>query len=398
MKLWDKNYTLNKAVEAFTVDNDYELDMELIPYDCRASIAHAKMLHSIGILDESELDKLVLELEAIIEDHGKGRFTISPEQEDCHTAIEARLTEKLGGTGKKIHTGRSRNDQVLTALRLYEKERLGQIHSRLNTLQKTINNFSEKFGEIVIPGYTHTRKAMPTTVKTWAEAFYYAFSDDADLLDSALRLIDQNPMGTGAGYGVPLDLDREMTTRELGFSRTQKNPIHAQNSRAKFEGFILSTLGMVMFDMNKMASDLVFYTMPGLDYFKLPETFLTGSSIMPQKKNPDVLEILRARYSQVLSLEIQIRSNQVNLISGYHRDVQLTKEPLMKALGITQMSIDISILLFESLSVNKDACKAAMTEELFATKRVYELVAQGMPFRDAYKKIALSYTKAEHEK
>jgi len=188
-----------------------------------------------------------------------------------------------------------------------------------------------------------------------------------------------------------------MTTRELDFARTQENPIYAQNSRAKFDGFILSTLGMVMFDMNKMASDLIFYTLPGLDYFSLPETFLTGSSIMPQKKNPDVLELLRAHYSEILALDFQIRANQANLISGYHRDVQLTKEPLIKAFGITRISIDISILLFESLSVNKDACKAAMTEELFATKRVYELVARGMPFRDAYKKIAMSYTDEKNE-
>ena len=398
MKLWDKEYTLNKAVEAFTVGRDYVLDMEILPYDCQASIAHANMLCSIGVLTTRERDALVSELNAIIRDVEKGEFSITPDQEDGHTAIEVRLTNRLGDIGKKIHTGRSRNDQVLTAMRLYEKAGLADIKDRLDAMKAAIREFITKFGEIAIPGYTHTRKAMPTTVGVWAGAFYDAFCDDEALIDSCARLIDQNPLGTGAGYGVPLALDREMTTREMGFSRVQKNPIHAQNSRAKFDGFILSTLSMVLFDMNKMASDLIFFTLPGLDYFKLPEDFLTGSSIMPQKKNPDVLELLRARYSEVMSMEIQVRANQINLISGYHRDAQMTKEPVIRAFDITRAGIDITTLLFQALSVNEDACKAAMTDELFATKRVYGLVAKGMPFRDAYKEIAMAYAESKHEK
>ncbi|HRD18667.1 MAG TPA: argininosuccinate lyase, partial [Candidatus Marinimicrobia bacterium] len=335
MKLWQKKYNLNAVVEKFTVGNDYLLDQELVPFDCQASKAHARMLNKIGILSDSETADLLSGIDQILDSHAKGKFKIRPEDEDCHTAIENFLTEKIGIAGEKIHTGRSRNDQVLTALRLYCKTQLNEISSAVQTTIATITEFIQKYGEVKMPGFTHTRKAMPSSVAMWAGALQDALTDDLDLIACARKLIDQNPLGSGAGFGVPLALDRQMTTDELHFARIQENPIYAQNSRGKFEGFALSVMSQIMHDLNKVASDLILFTMPEFNYFSLPEEFLTGSSIMPHKKNPDVLELLRAKYHTVFAYEMQVRNTGVNLISGYHRDLQLTKEAIIRAFKTT---------------------------------------------------------------
>ncbi|HRS51709.1 MAG TPA: argininosuccinate lyase [Candidatus Marinimicrobia bacterium] len=391
MKLWQKKYDLNAAVEKFTVGNDYLLDQELVPFDCQASRAHARMLNKIGILSDSETADLLTGIDQILDLHAKGQFVIRPEDEDCHTAIENFLTQKIGVAGEKIHTGRSRNDQVLTALRLYCKTKLNEISSAVQTTISTIAAFIQKYGEIAIPGFTHTRKAMPSSVAMWAGALRDALTDDLDLLACATKLIDQNPLGTGAGYGVPLALDRQMTTTELHFARIQENPIYAQNSRGKFEGFALSVMSQIMYDLNKVASDLIVFTMPEFNYFTLPEEFLTGSSIMPHKKNPDVLELLRAKYYEVFAYEMQVRNTPVNLISGYHRDLQLTKEAIIRAFKTTLASVQITTVLFENLAVNRKNCRQAMTSELFATEKVYQLVKNGVPFREAYRQISQEY-------
>jgi len=385
MKLWQKQYDLNASIEAFTVGNDYLLDQELVPFDCQASKAHARMLGKIGVITDAEVSDLLRGLDQILELHSQEKFEIRREDEDCHTAIENFLTQNIGAAGQKIHTGRSRNDQVLTALRLYCKAKLTEISTAVQDTIPAISEFITQNGNIAIPGFTHTRKAMPSSVAMWAGALKDALTDDLDLLNCSMKLIDQNPLGTGAGYGVPLALDRQMTTDELHFARVQENPVYAQLSRGKFEGFALSVMSHIMYDLNRMAADLILFTLPDFGYFALPDEFLTGSSIMPQKKNPDVLELLRAKYHEVFACEMQVRNTAVNLISGYHRDLQITKEPLMRGFSATLASVQIATLVFRNLSVNPEKCQAAMSDELFATTKVYELVEKGLPFREAYR-------------
>jgi argininosuccinate lyase len=259
------------------------------------------------------------------------------------------------------------------------------------TAKKIVSDFAGRNGKVAIPGYTHTRKAMPSSVAMWAGALHDALSDDLDLLHCAMKLIDQNPLGTGAGYGVPLALDRQMTTTELQFDRIQENPVYAQLSRGKFEGFALSVMSQIMYDLNRVAADLILFTLPDFGYFNLPDEFLTGSSIMPQKKNPDVLELLRAKYHEVFASEMQVRNTAVNLISGYHRDLQITKEAILRGFKTTLSSVQIAALVFRNLAVNPEKCQAAMSAELFATAKVYELVEKGLTFREAYRIVAQQF-------
>lgn len=391
MKLWQKQYQLNKAVEKFTVGNDYILDQCLVKYDCLASIAHAKMLAKTGVLNSAEAKKLDKTLQDIIALDAKGKFKILPEQEDCHTAIENHLTKKLGNLGKKIHTARSRNDQVLVALRLFYKENLGTSKKLVQNLLLSLETFLKTYGYIELPGYTHTRKAMPSSVKMWAGSFVDSMNDNLKSLAYAADLIDQSPLGTAAGYGAPMEIDRNFTAKLLGFNKVQQNPIYGQNSRGKFESAILHALSQIMFDINKISSDLIIFSMPEFGYFELPKEFCTGSSIMPQKKNPDVFELLRAKYWVVVACESLVRSIAGNLPSGYNRDLQLLKEPVFKSFDITLESLQILSEIFINLKVNAKNCKAAMTPEVFATAEVYKLVAQGMPFREAYQIIGKKY-------
>lgn len=391
MKLWQKNYKLNKNVEKFTVGEDYIFDQHLVKYDCLASMAHAQMLGKIGLLTNSEVKRLVKILQQIIILDTKGKFKILPEQEDCHTAIENYLTKKLGILGQKIHTARSRNDQVLVALRLYYKDNLKMCQQLVEKFITSLQNFSKIYGKVEFPGYTHTRKAMPSSIKMWAESFVDSMQDNLKSLTYAQNLIDQSPLGTAAGYGLPLKIDRNFTAKILGFKKVQQNPIYTQNSRGKFESAILHTLTQIMFDANKISSDLIIFSMPEFDYFELPKEFCTGSSIMPQKKNPDVLELLRAKYHIVVSYESQIRSITGNLISGYNRDFQLLKEPVFKSFSIVSDSLFMLAEVFKNLAVNKIKCKNALSSELYATAEVYKLVEKGMSFREAYREIGKKY-------
>jgi len=400
MKLWQHTHTgaesqqaIVMAVEKFTAGKDPVLDLTLLPYDCLASKAHARMLAKVGLLSQAEAADLTAGLDAILSQHARGEFLIRPEDEDGHTAIENYLVQHYGEAGKKIHTGRSRNDQVLTALRLYSRD---QAEAGIATLRKLLETFEVLIAArsaTPLPGYTHTRKAMPSSVGMWAGACRDAFKDDLQLLEAAVRLLDQNPLGTGAGYGVPLPLDRQMTTAELGFARTMENPVYAQNSRGKFEGILLHALAMVMADINRLAADLILFTMPGFGYFTLPAAFMTGSSIMPQKQNPDVLELLRAKYHEVAACEYQVRATTLNLISGYHRDLQLTEEALMRGLEAALEALQMTLLVIQNLGVDEARCRAAMTAELYAAEKAYELVRQGVPFREAYRLIAATFRK-----
>lgn len=383
-KLW-QDKKLDKKIEKFTVGNDYLLDKKLLKYDCIASVAHSKMLKRIEILKEEEQKKLEKELNNIIELDKNGKFEIKIEDEDCHTAIENYLTKKLGELGKKIHTCRSRNDQVVAALKLYEKDEVNDVIKLVNKLVSSLKNLVKN--NVVMPGYTHMQKAMPSSVKLWAESFIESLEDDLKLLDNALDIIDKNPLGTGAGYGLPIKVDKEITKNELNFKENYKNSLYVQNSRGKHEAIILNALTNVMFTLNKLATDIILFSMQEFGFFELPQEFTTGSSIMPQKKNPDVLELVRAKHSIVLGYESQIKNLIANLPSGYNRDLQLTKEPLIKGIETTKDCLEIMDLVISKLKMNKKNCKKAMTNDLYATKKVYELVKKGMSFREAYKEV-----------
>lgn len=392
MKLWQKNFKVNKEIEKFTVGNDYLLDYKIIKFDCIASIAHAKMLQKIGLLNEKELSKLVKGLKDIINLHAKGKFKIKQEDEDCHTAIENYLIKKYGKVGKKIHTARSRNDQVLTALRLYEKQELKEIEKQLTQFKKSLSCLIEKQGQVQIPGYTHMQKAMPTNIKTWLGCFVASCEDNLKVLDATFNLIDQSPLGSAAGFGVPVfEVDKKMTADIMGFSKVMENPIYAQMSRGKFESAIVHALSQVMFDLNKLSTDLIMFSMKEFGFISLPPEFCTGSSVMPQKKNPDVLELIRAEYYLVLGEEFRIKSMIGNLMSGYNRDIQLTKEPLIKTFETVKNCLRIMGLIIPKIKINEEKCKESMSKELFATQETYELVKKGVPFREAYKSVGKKY-------
>ena len=391
-KLWDKGYKISSLVEKFTVGNDYLVDMVLVKYDCLATIAHARMLHKVGIYSEDELSRITDELNNIIKLSESGKFEITPEQEDCHTAIENYLVAKVGEAGKKIHMYRSRNDQVLTALRLYYKDKLKEIVKQIENFQMVLKDFRRKFGRIRIPGYTHTRKAMPTTVGMWAECWIDSMKDNKRRLLSTLDLIDQSPLGAGAGYGLPAKIDRGFTARLLNFRRIQKNPIYCMNSRGKFEADIIHTLSLISFDLNKLATDIIFYSMPEIGVLVLEKSICTGSSIMPHKTNPDVFEIMRANHHVINSLEQQVKNISSNLISGYHRDLQLQKEAIIGSFRIVLTSLEIAIHVFQFVKVDRKRAKELLTDELFSVKEAYKLsMEKGIPFREAYSIITKKY-------
>ncbi|MCD6571708.1 MAG: argininosuccinate lyase [Thermoplasmata archaeon] len=392
-KLWEKKTKPDPHVIKFTVGKDYILDQRLVKYDCLCSIAHAKMLNRISVLSEDELLGIVKVLKEIMELDKEGKFKIEIQDEDSHTKIENFLVQKLGDVGKKIHTGRSRNDQVLCALRLYYKDELKEIEKLVNSLIASIKDFVERYKKVKIPGFTHTRKAMVSSIKLWGESFIEALRDDLKILKSTFNLIDQSPLGTGAGYGIPvLKIDRNYTKKLLGFKRVQRNPMYVQNSRGKFEGEILSALSMIMYDVNKLSSDIIFFSMGDMGIFKIPEEFTTGSSIMPHKKNPDVFEIARSKYSKILSLEMRVKMVPLNLISGYHRDLQETKEIVFEGFDTVKETLSVISKVVKKLKVNKERAKELLTGELFATEQVYKLVKNGVPFREAYKIIKEKYS------
>ena len=387
MKLWDKGQLLDKQVEAFTAGDDPALDMQLVPYDCAASKAHARMLAGIGVLDDKELADLLAGLDEIVRLHEAGEFEISAADEDCHTAIENFLTDRCGEAGKKIHTARSRNDQVLTALRLYEKDAVAEISTAVDVLIKAVEAQRAKHGDVALPGFTHTRKAMPASIDMWFGAYAAALADDQKLLAAVANIIDQSPLGSAAGFGLPLEIDREATAKELGFASVQPT-MYCQNSRGKFEAMLIDAAGQVMGDLARMADDLILLSMPTFGFFALPAELTTGSSIMPHKQNPDVLELIRGYRGVVAGASVTVKTICDLSLSGYHRDLQLTKGPAMRSLAVTIQCLAMMTRVFEGLTVDAERCKAAMTDELFATEKVYDLVRQGMSFRDAYRQVA----------
>lgn len=397
VKLWDKGYELEEGIEQFTVGGDYLLDHDLIEWDVAASIAHAQMLKKIKILTPGEFDKLKKSLLEILENYKKGTFTIHMSDEDVHTAIENYLTEKLGPIGKKIHTARSRNDQVLVDTRLYTKDKLLDIEDAVLDLTEALLVLADNGKHIPMPGRTHTQLAMPSSVGLWAGAFAESLLDDLLVIKQAYEINDQCPLGSAASYGVPLPIDRQMVSDALGFAKVQNNVLYANNSRGKIESVVLASLGQVVVDLSKMASDLIFFTIPEIAYFELPDQFCTGSSIMPNKKNPDILELVRAKSEKVMSGYYRTLNIIKDLPSGYNRDFQETKEPLMESLAITEASVEIMTLVITGLKVNEEKCTKACVPEIYATDKAIELTAKGMAWRDAYMKVSqeLDELKAE---
>ncbi|MFA6492488.1 MAG: argininosuccinate lyase [Candidatus Babeliales bacterium] len=387
-KLWQtKSVKLHPLAEKYTVGNDYELDKRLLPFDIEASMAHAEALLKLRILTKEEKNKLVTGLKEILTLHNKGEFVITQSDEDCHTAIENYLVNKFGQLGKKIHTCRSRNDQVLVATRLYSRKKIKQISVELIKLEKVFLAMAKKYEFLPMPGYTHTRRAMPSSIGHWAAAYLEELINDHMLLETAYKLNDQNPLGAAAGFGINLPLDRHLTTKLLKFKRVQINSLYCVNSRGSTESFILSVLTKIMMTLGRLANELIWFTTPEFNFFDLPLEFTTGSSIMPQKRNPDVFEIVRSNVNVIVALQTQVKDISKNLICGYNRDTQLTKEPLIKGMGIARRSLEIMAVLMSKIKPKKEVLMHSLTPELFAVHEANRLVKKGMTFRDAYQHI-----------
>lgn len=396
-KIWQKtttstNSNITETVEKFTVGNDYLLDQKILPYDIQASKAHAQMLHKIGVISAEELKKLESGLGEILSLWEKDDFEISRADEDCHTAIEKYLTEKFGTIGGKIHTGRSRNDQILTAMRLLQKRSLDNFDKQIQSLIQTFEKKMSKIRKIKMPGYTHMQRAMPSSIGMWLGSFQSAFEDNLILLKATQEIIDQNPLGSAAGFGEnTFGLDRDFTSGKMGFAKTQENPMYCAYSRGKFEKIILNNLGTFVLDFGKIANDLLLFTTKEFAFFKLPDEFLTGSSIMPQKKNYDILELVRAKTSLFFGFQSQIQEIIKNLPSGYNRDFQLIKEPFLKALQTFEECLEMLNLVVQNLEANEENLETACSQELYATDEAYKLVKGGMSFREAYREIGKKY-------
>ena len=388
-KLWQKDYSLNALIEEFTVGNDPVLDLELTVSDCAASMAHAKMLASIGILTQEEAFALCGQLSQIMKEASEKKFTIAFSDEDCHTAIEGRLTERLGDAGKKIHTGRSRNDQVATALRLYSKAYVLEMIRAMADFAETALALARREEKTPMPGRTHLQTAMPSSVGLWAASFAEEVIDHIRHFFALYGLIDQCPLGSAASYGVPLPLNREMTASLMGFSRVQNNVLYANNSRGKFESMLIDAADAVCLCFSKAAQDLILFSLPEFGYFSLPRELCSGSSIMPQKKNPDGLELMRSKSAVIGGCAMTIKNILRSTPSGYNRDFQDTKEPFLKAARLSVQCARIMELTFRKLEVNRDRLRRSFTPDIFATDAALEKVAAGESFRDAYKEVGL---------
>lgn len=388
MKLWEKGYRLDQIVETFMTGDDPLLDHALISYDCLGSIAHAKMLEKIAILTSEERAQLVKELSHIIHLASEGQFMIRIEDEDVHTAVENALVEKLGDIGKKLHTARSRNDQILLDMRLYMRNQILQITREALAASDILCQFAEAHHHVPIPGRTHFQRAMPSSLGLWAGAFAESILDDIHLLKGVYELINQCPLGSAASYGVSLPIDRQYCADLLGFKAVQNNVLYANNSRGKFEAAVLHVLVQIMNDLSKAATDVIIFSAPEFGYLTLPEKFCPGSSLMPQKRNPCPLEIIRAKSAVLQGQLFQTLEIARALPSGYNRDFQETKRPIMHGFEMTNMSLKVFAQIFSDLQVNQKTCIEAFTPELFATDQVLKLTREGIPFRDAYRTIA----------
>ena len=384
MKIWNtRKDGQNQAVDKFLSGEDILLDRELFLYDVQSSIAHVEELRSIGVLNNSESRKLKAALKKLGKLFEKNKFKLTNKFEDCHSAIEYFLTKELGDLGKKIHTGRSRNDQVLTALRLCYRDKLGLINKLILASSKILLEKAKIYEKEPMPGYTHLQRAVPSSWGLWFSAFAEAFLDDVELINRVSDWINLNPLGTGAGFGVSLPIKRDISTQILGFKRKQLNSLYTQNSRGKFELEVVGVLKQPMLDMRKLTWDMSLFLTQEFNLINIGKRFTTGSSIMPNKINPDVVELIRGNYSILAGTYAELE-NLLSLPSGYHRDLQITKRSVLHSFEIVIQSFSILPDLLESISINKMQSSELIDEEMMMTDYVYELVKTGTPFREAY--------------
>lgn len=387
MKLWDKGIEIDKKIEQFTVGNDREIDVHIAKYDVQASLAHAIMLESIGIISPEELQQLKKGLQTLSESIENGTFVIEDAFEDVHSKIEFELTKTLGEVGKKIHTARSRNDQVLVALQLYYKDNLKMIVLKTKTFFDTLLALAESHKTKLLPGYTHLQVAMPSSFGLWFSAYAELLIDDTYVLNAVLRIVDQNPLGSAAGYGSSFPIDRELTTKELNFSTLKYNVVAAQLSRGKSERAIANALGSLCNTLGRFAMDICLYMSQDFGFISFPDELTTGSSIMPHKKNPDVFELIRGKCNKIQALHTEMLLITNNLPSGYHRDFQLLKENIINAFQDVKDILDIFNYAIKQVILKEIDLSDDKYKHLFTVDSINNLVVEGMSFREAYQQI-----------
>ena len=389
MKLWQKDKASLKEVETFTVGKDREMDMYLAAFDVLGSLAHIEMLESVGLLTKEELSQLQTELKKIYQQIQKGEFKLQDDVEDIHSQVELLLTQKLGDTGKKIHSARSRNDQVLVDIKLFLRNELEELVKTIQSFFELLQSQSEKYKKDLLPGYTHLQLAMPSSFGLWFGAYAESLVDDTITIKAAYDVVNKNPLGSAAGYGSSFPIDRTLTTKLLGFDDLNYNVVYAQMGRGKAERITAMALANVADTLSKLSMDATLFLNQNFSFISFPAELTTGSSIMPHKKNPDVFELIRSHCNQIKALPNEIMLMTTNLPSGYHRDLQLLKEHLFPAFKTLKDCIEMAGLMLSNIEVKKDILEDEKYKFLFSVEEVNKLVLQGTPFRDAYKKIGL---------
>ncbi len=394
-KLWEKNVTVDHDVETYTVGRDREMDLYLAPFDILGSMAHITMLESIGLLSAQELQTLLNELRAIYEIAERGEFVIEEGIEDVHSQVELMLTRRLGDVGKKIHSGRSRNDQVLVDLKLFIRSRIEDLTNAMTRLFNALIAQSEKYKNILLPGYTHLQVAMPSSFGLWFGAYAESLADDLIIMRAAYEITNRNPLGSAAGYGSSFPLNREMTTRLLGFGSMDYNVVYAQMGRGKTERIVAQAMASVAATVSKLAFDACMFNSQNFGFIKLPDEFTTGSSIMPHKKNPDVFELTRAKCNKLQALPYEITLITNNLPSGYFRDLQLIKENFLPAFDQLIEVLDMVTAMVSQVKVNEHILDDSRYDLMFSVEKVNQMAKDGVPFRDAYKQVGLAIERGE---
>lgn len=389
MKLWEKSVQVTDEIDKFTVGHDRELDLYLAPYDVLGSMAHVTMLHNIGLIADNELEPLLSELKKIYHTALEGKFVIEDSIEDVHSQVELMLTRALGDMGKKIHSGRSRNDQVLVDLKLFTRQKLREVAEAVRQLFDELQKQSERYKEVLMPGYTHLQVAMPSSFGLWFGAYAESLTDDMLFIEAAYRLTNRNPLGSAAGYGSSFPLNRQMTTDLLGFDSMDYNVVYAQMGRGKMERNVAFALACVAGTVAKLAFDACMFNSQNFGFIKLPDECTTGSSIMPHKKNPDVFELIRARMNRLQSLPQEMILIMNNLPCGYFRDLQELKEAFLPAFDRLIDCLHMTTYIIERIRVNDHILDDERYNAMFSVEEVNRLAAEGMPFRDAYKKVGL---------
>lgn len=385
MKLWDKGIKVNEQVETFTVGKDREMDLYLAPFDVLGTMAHITMLEKVGLLDSSDLQPLLAELRKIYHQAVAGDFVIENGIEDVHSQVELMLTRALGDMGKKVHSGRSRNDQVLLDVKLFTRQKIHELNIAVNQLFTVLQQQSEAYKDVLLPGYTHLQIAMPSSFGLWFGAFAESLTDDMEMLLAAWNITNQNPLGAAAGYGSSFPLNRTLTTELLGFNDLSYNVVYAQMGRGKTERNVAAAISSVAYTLSKLAVDGCLYTSQNFGFIKLPDELTTGSSIMPHKKNPDVFELIRAKCNKLQALPQQIGMITTNLPTGYFRDLQIIKEAFLPAFDELISCIELAVFAISNIKVTENLLNDDKYLYLFSVEEVNKLVLQGVPFRDAYK-------------